>query len=95
MKYSIHVPVEQYGFIQVDDIPSREEAIIEYKCLSSEYKDGTGMPRNEFNEILEMVILGKSIANDPGIIDGMSAVQKFVLNETKKLYKRLKDKSDN
>lgn len=88
MKYSLHVPVEQYGFIQVDDIPSRDEAILEYKRVAADFLN-EGLPTKDFQAILDDLIDDQSIKGDPGCVESMSPAQRFVINEIKKSHKRL------
>lgn len=87
MKYTLHVPVEQYGFIQVDDIPTREEAILEYKKVAADFIN-EGLDPKEFNAILDDLLDDRSISGDPGSIEKMSPAQRFVINEIKKSFKR-------
>lgn len=88
MKYSLHIPVEQYGFIQVDDIETREEAITEYKRVAKEFQDGVGIPDSEWRENLDEYITTGKLTNGGDFYENLSTAQKFVLNEIKKSIKR-------
>ena len=88
MKYTIHVPVEKYGFIQVDDVPSREEAVLEYKRVAKDFTDGAGVPDAEWREILDEYLTSGKLQNGGDFYENLSLAQKFVLNEIKKSNKR-------
>ena len=91
MKYTLHVPVEQYGFIQVDDIESREEAITEYKLVAKQFTDGIGLTAKEFNEIIDEYLTTDKLINGGDFYENLSAAQKYVLNEVKKSKKRTRE----
>lgn len=42
-----------------------------------------------FNAILDELLLTRKITGDPGMIQEMSAEQRFCVNECKKAFKRL------
>lgn len=61
MKYTIHVPVEQYGFVEVENdnfsTPEEiEEAYRETKEAFSE-KSGSGLPKKEFDQFLDNYLM--------------------------------------
>lgn len=94
MKYTLHVPVEQYGFIQVDDIESRTQAINEYKMIRADfvdvdYHENPGLPEADWKAILDDLLEDQSIDGDPGIVETMNPAQRYVINEIKKSFKRL------
>jgi hypothetical protein len=86
-KYLAHVPVEQYGFIEVQD-ETVEDVITAYKAVQEAWKGGTGLPAREFCTFMDTYLsTGK-----PGSIDDwavMDEKQKFVINEVKKCLKRI------
>lgn len=88
MKYTLHVPVEQYGFIQVDDIESREQAVAEYKMVNADFQN-QGLSEEDWRAILDDLLEDKSISGDPGVVETMSPAQRYVVNEIKKSFKRL------
>jgi hypothetical protein len=89
--YEMHVPVEMYGYIGISLEGTVEEAVQAYREVSEAVKvKSEPMPRNEFNEFIDLVLKGKPIQDDPGIIEKMSPEQRLVLNECKKAIKRIK-----
>jgi len=88
MKYTLHVPVEQYGFIQVDDIETREQAVAEYKMVNADFQN-QGLSEAEWKAILDDLLEDQSISGDPGSTELMSPAQRYVINEIKKSFKRL------
>ena len=88
MKYILHVPVEQYGFIQVDDIETREQAVAEYKMVNADFQN-QGLPEKEWKAILDDLLEDQSINGDPGSVELMSPAQRYVVNEIKKSFKRI------
>ena len=88
MKYTLHVPVEQYGFIQVDDIETREQAVAEYKMVNADFQS-QGLPEEDWKAILDDLLEDQSISGDPGSLELMSPAQRYVVNEIKKSFKRL------
>ncbi len=45
----LHIPTEQYGFLEVEFDGSPEDAFAEYSRLTSIIKGGTGMDTKDFN----------------------------------------------
>ena len=88
MKYTLHIPVEQYGFIQVDDIETREQAVAEYKMVNADFQN-QGLPEEDWRAILDDLLEDQSISGDPGSMELMSPAQRYVVNEIKKSFKRL------
>ena len=88
MKYLLHIPVEQYGFIQVDEIESREQAITEYKLVAKEFTN-EGIPIKEFEEVIDLMIEREPIQGDPGIVENFSAPQKWAFDLVRKSINRI------
>lgn len=89
MKYTLHVPVEQYGFIGADLEGSAEEAVRAYREIGDLVKvQPKGMPDNEFRALYDKVASGTPVNGDPGIIEQLNPQQRFALNECKKYVKR-------
>ena len=87
-KYTLHCPVEQYGFIQVDDIPTQEEAIEEYQSVMRNFVGGAGLPSKEFNEIYDTYRKTQKMENGGDFYDNLSRDQKLAINELKKSFNR-------
>lgn len=96
MKYLCHVPTETYGFISVELEGTAEEAATAYREVAEAMKPKpvNQIPNNQFNEIYDLVSMGKPIADDPGILEQMSPIQRTALNEAKKGFKRRRAAAD-
>lgn len=94
MKYTIHVPVEQYGFvgIETDDesgiITTPGKVAELYRDIQNGFKFGDGLPEITFREIFDKVMDKEAINGDPGILDGMNSHQRFCIDQARKWRKR-------
>jgi len=88
-KAQLRIPTnEQYAYIEPTVEGTPEEIVDAYYTFTDAVKNKEGLPRNEFNEIFDLVVQGKPIAGDPGILEQMSPAQRWGINEAKKSYKR-------
>lgn len=98
MKTIYHVPIEQFGFIEIEDsgwIGLSEIGIAtcirQYRAISEAAKQQSsniGIPDAEFREIYDEFFTSGSIIGDPGIIEKMSKEQQKSINDLKKAFKR-------
>ena len=90
MKYTLRVPTEMYAFWECEFEGTIHDAWNHYqeKTMITKPQPVNQMPRKEYNEIYDLVVEGKPIADDPGILEKMSPEQRVALNEAKKSYKR-------
>lgn len=57
MKYSLHVPVAQYGFVLVEDVPG-EKVKEEYDGIMNMFSEKAGLPDKEFDLFIENQLSG-------------------------------------
>ena len=89
--YSIHCPVEQYGFVAAEGFKTPEEAVDAYKEVMRVNQGGVGLPAKEFNEILDTYISTGKMEDGGDFFEQLSPAQRFVINEIKKSHKRRAD----
>lgn len=91
-RYLAHVPTEQFGFISVELSGTPEQAVEAYREVAMLVKDGLynsqGVSEAEFRTLYDKVAKGEAVQGDPGIIEQLSPMQRFALNEVKKFNKR-------
>jgi len=89
MKYTAHVPVEQYGFISVEIDGTPEEAVEAYEGLKKASQGGVGLPNKEWNRFLDCyVFTGKPPEDGIALWEAMDSRQRDIVNEVKKVLKR-------
>jgi hypothetical protein len=90
----IHIPTEQYGFVEAD-VDTPEQAKLTSDAIKSAF--GMEVPPSQFatlktpkmNEIVDDYLLGKICADD---YDGLNHLQKQVIQTIKRSLARLKAK---
>ena len=89
--HEMHVPVEQYGFISLTiDGATTEQAVAAYREISDAVKvQPVGLPKKEFEEIIDLMIEREPIQQDPGILEGMNPAQKYILDFVRKSIGRI------
>lgn len=95
MKIKLHIPTEQYGFVEIEaeanpeaDKPLEEvveDAIRFYKRSNAQKR---GLPHKEWNRVLENFVEREPMF--PENYEEMDDYQVFTIQELKKLFKRLK-----
>ena len=92
MTHKLRVPTpEPFSFIEFEFSGTPEEAMDEYRRLTGAVKEDTGISTADFNAVLDDLLEDGSIKGDPAIVaELMSSAQRFVINEVKKSYKRIK-----
>ena len=85
MKYTAHVPVEQYGFIEVE-ADSAEDVITEYRSIKRRYEGGAGIGVKALAKVLAEYCKTGSIVN--GHEYEFSAAEASLVNEVKKLLRK-------
>jgi hypothetical protein len=90
MKYTGHVPTEQYGFISVElEADGPEEAVQAYKALQDAFKGGTGLSTKEWCLFIDCYVsTGKPPDNGLELWENMDDRQRWMINEIKKCIKR-------
>jgi hypothetical protein len=92
MKYTCHVPTEQYGFIAVELDGEPHEAVEAYRSVKAEWgrATGAGLPPRDFTRFIDSY-LATAHAPPDGLEQWelMDDRQKHVVNEIKKALKRI------
>lgn len=87
MKYQLHVPVEQYGFIAAEVEGTAEEAVKEYKAVQKAWFLEGEMPAREWCQLRDSFYATGKMGGDPGILGKLSMAQQYWVNETKNAIK--------
>jgi hypothetical protein len=88
MRYEIHVPVEEYGYIAAVDIANAEEAVLAYREIKNTYEDIPGLSKEEWNYLIDNYLEEGKLSGDPGRLHDLSKLQQWFVNEIKKSIKR-------
>ena len=90
MIHHIRVPAETFAYLETDFEGSAEEAVALYRHITALVKieDG-GLPKKEFEEIMDLMIEREPIQQDPGILEGMNPAQKYILDFVRKSIGRI------
>lgn len=88
MKYELHVPVEQYGFIAATIEGSAEDAVIAYKELARVWNGAEGVGISKLAQIIHEYCTTGAIAEGGGY--DFSTNERLLLNEIKKLVRKNK-----
>ncbi len=90
MKYTCHIPTEQYGFISVDIEGTAEEAFAAYEEVKRGLLAGAGIPHREFCSFLDSYLkTGKPPEDGLEVWERMDTRQRDIVNEVKKCLKRI------
>lgn len=90
----LHIPTEQYGFVEVEFDGTPEESLSEYRRLSKSATGGAGLDTREFNTIIDQILSEKPFVGDDIMaqIEGMNIEQTETLQAIKRSKARLKAK---
>lgn len=90
MKYEAHINTGEFSYIGYSLEGTAEDAVRAYKELETLYKIGNaGMPKKEFEEIIELMIAREPIQNDPGILESLNTAQKWALDIVRRATDRV------
>ncbi len=95
MKYTLHIPVEQYGFVEAEYegmSTDPDEARDFYETIKATFKVGEGISDKEFNAVVDAMMRGESIKNGTEIWPRMSESQQNVCQNIKRSMKRINSK---
>lgn len=94
MKYEIHFPTEQFGFILKHFEGNDHEVVAEYRSLRAAWEGGEGVSPKEFNLFIDRYLEGN--LNGLGeMYERMSTYQQEVVQCIKRSMKRIKSKQSN
>lgn len=88
MKYTCHVPIEQFGFIAVEVEGGPDDALEAYRGVQRQLGANPGLGAKEWNAWLDLYLSNKT-AGPVEEWELMSTEQKITINEIKKAFKRL------
>lgn len=91
MKYTAHVPIEQYGFISADiESGSPQEAYEAYIAIkaASQGLYRPDIPEKELNTVIDKMLQGKTIESGIEIYNRMSDRQRYAVQVLKRGMKR-------
>ena len=87
MKFKIHVPTTDYGFIEAE-YDTIEEALAEHDRIINIIKEKDGLSVSEWKRV-RMTML-KTAEFDPNLLESLSKAQRFWINESKKTLRDIK-----
>lgn len=88
MKYELHIPVEQYGFVAATlDTEDVSEIRTAYEQIRSAFKTGEGIAQKEWNAVVDQALAG-TLKLAPDLWEQMSQYQQSFLHEIKKSKNR-------
>jgi len=90
MKYKIHVPVEQFGFIEADVDGTAEEVCASYRELSKAYQGSSGLEPKLFNGVLDKYLVEEIMDSEEYV--AMSPAQQDIIQTIKRAKARIKSK---
>lgn len=94
IKYGMHVPTEQYGYISCDLDGTAEDAVKAYQEIADLIrlpKYGAGMDKKQYDEIIDLMIKREPIQMDPGELETMNSIQRYGFDVVRKSLNRTKD----
>jgi len=86
MKTSIHVPVEQYGFVLVEEVDWARMREV-YDHVKKQFQDGAGLPDKDFDQFIQAIIEDKP--NQIEDLEKLSPEQHHLMQVVKRAMKRI------
>lgn len=91
MKFTLHVPVEQYGFVALEvEKESASEVKQAYDAIAQAFKLQNGLPEKDFNLLLDEYLSTKTIKNGQELYEKLSPAQRDIVQSIKRSFNRLK-----
>lgn len=91
MKYKLHVPVEQFGFVEAElESETLDEAKLVYDAIKREWDGAEGLSEKEMNAFVDGMLVGEP--NHIEQWERMSPIQKFCAQIIKRSLKRLESR---
>ena len=90
MKSILHVPVESFGFVEVeyDSWKEPEDLKQAYNAIKRVWEGAAGLPTRDFQAFLINMLLGQD--NHVEQVEQMNDIQRIVVNEAKKALATIK-----
>lgn len=91
MLFKLRIPTtERFAYVQAEFEGTAEEALLYYRELTDSFREQTGLERNEWNAVVDKMLLESEC--NPDDIAIMNVQQQWFINETKKAFKRIKSR---
>lgn len=88
MKLKAHVPVEEYGFVEVEVDESEARSIRDvYRDIKNEFRVKDGLPRLEWNKVLDSYLKEQGMTTDQ--MESLGEAQSWMIHELDKAKGRL------
>jgi hypothetical protein len=85
MKYHIRVPAEQFAYLEAEFEGTADEAVAEYRHLTSLVAGAKGLESKDFNAILDEYLTTGKISGDPALVaEQMSVEQVAIIQSIKR-----------
>lgn len=93
MKIKLHIPTEQYGFVEIEPETDDPHAVAGiYQQFSGAFKVNEGIPDKEFDAFIQRQLLGQS--NHVEEYQAMSPEQKKYVQINKRALNRIRAKDE-
>lgn len=92
MTYTYQVKTGEYEYINGTIEGTAEEAVAAFRELKTAWEGGVGLPQREWCQLRDKYLSTGQMEGDPGILETLSAAQRWWVNETKKGFSALKRK---
>lgn len=93
-KVTLHIPVEQYGFVAIEsDGMSAEETAVVYEEYAQAFRPKAGLSDKLFNEFIDRQLSGE-VGNHIEQYEAMNAIQKGIVQCLKRALKRLEARNN-
>lgn len=88
MKHTLRIPTQdQYAFIESELEGTAEEAVAEYRKMTSLVRFGDGLETDEWNRVLGVYLTSRSMKAEE--YEAMNQFQQGMIQELKKAFKRI------
>jgi len=95
-KATLHVPIEQYGFIAIECENTPTGLVEAYRAIAAANTTVVNqLPAKEFNAAIDEYLLTNALKGGVEIYYRMSPQQQFTFQEIKKSLKRIKSRETN
>lgn len=93
MKYKLHIPTVEYGFIELEgEVESAEQAVIGFGDVLKMYRGADGLKEPEFQKVLDNYLYGTEDM-EADQYAGMNKEQIGIIQTIKRSKARLKNKN--
>ena len=91
MKHKLHIPTEQYGFVEVEFEASSEDFVAQtYRDIAAAFKPKSGLSDKDYNSFIDRYLLGELVHTEE--YAAMSPDQQKTVQVIKRSLARIKSK---